>query len=410
MLTSTDPETLRDEVAALVANEIPEGRNLDYKEDFPSKSAKNRQNSPGLLNLDASEFLADVSAFANTAGGTLIYGVPEKKTEDGKNTGLPDSPVGVGGAEPEQLDQKVRTLESLLRTSLDPRVAGIRVVPVPGYERGPVFVVQVPRSFQAPHAVRRSKNFSYHARTTGGSHVMSTSELRAAFLENAGLREGLEGRREDLIRRVAEGQTARPLLDAAKLLIQVVPFSALGPGTFVDVRRLGLNSLRPLGDGGHNHAFCWDGYVAYRDQGEQTGTYALARRDGSLEAVTVSGLELFPDSQRHLSTNGVEREVLQGVPDLLQSLKQLELLPPVAVLVTLCGVKDTKIPARHEGMNAHVLPLQHDVLRLPEVILDDYEADLGRAFRRSFDAMWQAGGRRESPNYNDQGDWCRRGW
>jgi predicted HTH transcriptional regulator len=52
----------------LVANGVPEGKTIEYKEILPG-------NSDG----DKKEFLADVSSFANTTGGDLIFGVDEAK-------------------------------------------------------------------------------------------------------------------------------------------------------------------------------------------------------------------------------------------------------------------------------------------------------------------------------------------
>ncbi len=51
-------------LARLVADRVPEGRHLEYKETLPGDSERDKR-----------EFLADISAFANSAGGDLIYGV-----------------------------------------------------------------------------------------------------------------------------------------------------------------------------------------------------------------------------------------------------------------------------------------------------------------------------------------------
>ena len=61
------------DILQLIENEVPEGRDLDYKRD---------------INLDdRKEFLFDLTSFANTTGGIIIYGVEEKKDTNSKNTG-----------------------------------------------------------------------------------------------------------------------------------------------------------------------------------------------------------------------------------------------------------------------------------------------------------------------------------
>ena len=53
-----------DHLPALITNAVSEGRTIDYKRELPG-------NSDG----DKKEFLADVSSFANTSGGDLVFGM-----------------------------------------------------------------------------------------------------------------------------------------------------------------------------------------------------------------------------------------------------------------------------------------------------------------------------------------------
>ena len=71
------------DVDALVADEVREGRTVDYKETVP-----------GSADGEKTEFLADVSSFANASGGYIIYGIREKRDGDGKPTGIPESAKG----------------------------------------------------------------------------------------------------------------------------------------------------------------------------------------------------------------------------------------------------------------------------------------------------------------------------
>ena len=50
---------------------MAESRYLDYKERLPGDSDEDKR-----------ELLADVTAFANTAGGDLLYGVRERREEN----------------------------------------------------------------------------------------------------------------------------------------------------------------------------------------------------------------------------------------------------------------------------------------------------------------------------------------
>jgi hypothetical protein len=82
------------------------------------------------------EFLADVSSFANTAGGHLVYGISEAA---GIPTGLPGVVISDFDAE------KLR-LENLLRDGILPRISGIarstvvlHMIPLTAFETGQTF-------------------------------------------------------------------------------------------------------------------------------------------------------------------------------------------------------------------------------------------------------------------------------
>jgi hypothetical protein len=59
---------------------------IDYKEALPVES-----------DGDERDFLQDVSALANRIGGDLIDGIRERRDEDNKPTGEPDSAPGLPG-------------------------------------------------------------------------------------------------------------------------------------------------------------------------------------------------------------------------------------------------------------------------------------------------------------------------
>jgi len=62
----------KSDIDALLATGVAEGRTIEYKLTLP-----------GNTDQDKKEFLADISSFANAAGGDLLYGVaaPEGYTD-----------------------------------------------------------------------------------------------------------------------------------------------------------------------------------------------------------------------------------------------------------------------------------------------------------------------------------------
>src|ERR1700730_9434315 len=93
-------EATKEDVLALLSNEVTEDRSLDYKQALP-----------GNADAERKEFLADVSSFANAAGGDIVFGVVEQRV-DGRQTGVPEAVPGIpnlnADAEKLRLDNMVR--------------------------------------------------------------------------------------------------------------------------------------------------------------------------------------------------------------------------------------------------------------------------------------------------------------
>lgn len=83
------------ELRELVENRVSERKAVEYKQALPGKSDGERK-----------EFLADVSSFANTAGGHFVYGIKEEE-------GLP---VEISGFDVDNPDAVVSALDSIIRS------------------------------------------------------------------------------------------------------------------------------------------------------------------------------------------------------------------------------------------------------------------------------------------------------
>src|SRR6476659_7256514 len=84
----------------LKKNAVPESRTIDYKRDDATTGHRD-------------QFLANVTSFANTSGGYLLYGV-ETDTETSVPTAFPGLAIAA-------TDKTELTLNSMLRDNVDPR-------------------------------------------------------------------------------------------------------------------------------------------------------------------------------------------------------------------------------------------------------------------------------------------------
>ena len=179
-------------IEELIRNEVPEGKTLDYKEAWIGSNDEKKK-----------EFLADISSFANSAGGRIFYGISEKR-QDGKNTGLPDRADGLSDIEPEP---ELLRLENIVKTGLSPRLSGIRMKSIAGFSNGPVIVIDIPRSLNAPHGVWFQNWGKFFVRTEREKCQMDVNQIRSSFLTSETLESKLQSFRIDRIARIRANET-----------------------------------------------------------------------------------------------------------------------------------------------------------------------------------------------------------
>ncbi len=146
------PRTPQD-LKNLIKNQIQENIHLDYKR------------SSALLSKNSREEIAkDVSAFANSDGGCIIYGIEE------------DNQL------PKRIDSGVdhhkytrERLEDVITSNISPRIEGIKISRIQLSPDNSVYIVDIPKSFRGPHQ-ERVKN-RYYKRFNFKSQPMEDYEI-----------------------------------------------------------------------------------------------------------------------------------------------------------------------------------------------------------------------------------------
>ena len=151
-----DNYTLED-IESLIKNEVEESLYLDYKEARAlSKTDKAR--------LDITK---DVSSFANSDGGIIVYGVSEQGAK-------PKEVTPIDGSEFAK-----EWLENIIQ-QIQPRIDGIKIFPIriEGDIERSIYVVQIPRSANAPHMAKDNR---YYKRINFQSLPMEDYEIKDTY-------------------------------------------------------------------------------------------------------------------------------------------------------------------------------------------------------------------------------------
>jgi len=385
----------RPDLERLVTDQVHEGRMLDFKRDIALSNDEHRR-----------ELARDVSSFANAAGGDLIFGVEEAKDENGKNLGYPEKVVGVEC--PNFDDTKLR-IESIIRENIDPRIHGIDIRKIDGFERGPVIVVRIPRSWNAPHMVSYKSQTHFYSRNSSGKHPLDVREIKAAFLEGTEQAARVRRFRDERLGRIVAGETPVPFAaeNGAILVMHLVPIT-LGHDTELDLVSLSKNpaSMPPPRPGtGWNGRFNLDGFVTFSgpNEGPQR-SYLQAFRGGAFEAVVA--LPYGKTQPPALNAIGAEKAVADTGTTCIGLMRQFGIDAPVAIAVAVLGARGAQINRAEwvePGDGPH--PIDRDPIILPDVLVEEAQPGLRVLLRPMFDALWQSSGWERSFGYDSDGCW-----
>jgi hypothetical protein len=136
----------------LIADEIQESLTLDYKASPALGKSSDAKN----------ELCKDVSAFANSAGGQIVYGMIEK---DRKPTAIDDG---------SELSRE--WIEQVIDSNVQPRIDGLVIAPIAVATGRHAYVVKIPQaSGRAPH---QAPDHKYYKRQNFQSVPMEDYEVK----------------------------------------------------------------------------------------------------------------------------------------------------------------------------------------------------------------------------------------
>lgn len=381
----------KDDIDSLIANEVPESRTLEYKEQLPGHSDN-----------DKKEFLADISSFANSSGGDLIYGVQEQRDNNNKTTGIPEAAKGLSII---NTDAEIRRLEDIIRNGIAPRIVGIQPIAIEGFLSGPAIIMRIPKSWNSPHMVTFKNHSRFYSRSSAGKYPLEVDEIRSAFIASESLAERISQFRTDRIAKIIGDETPFPLRPNPKIVLHVLPISSFSAGASIDLRPIkNASLLRPLYSITSSNRFNFDGVVAYTTSRDSIArSYTQMFRNGCIEAVEASLIEEREKGKLIYSVE-YEKQLIRGLEDYLNLQKNLEINPPIFVMLSFLHVKSCTMGVGSDRFDSGQ-PIDRDIILVPEVVVEDYTDKASHILRPLFDAIWQACGWSGSSNYDENGNW-----
>jgi hypothetical protein len=364
----------------LIAEQIRESKFIEYKKELPDK-------------MDSSKisFLAGISAFANSSGGTLIYGIEAKD-------GIPKCLIGFPRG---TIEKDVLRIDQMIKSGISPKIPSCEIRAVDINDNNSIVIIKVEKSWLSPHIVSYNEHCKFYGRTSAGKYQLDIDEIKQSFLLGEQIPERIRKFRIERIINIQSNSTSVNVNSGAKLVIHVIPLEGFTRpfNINLEVASKSENMLAPIGASGWNNRINLDGIIQYTPLSDSfCDSYTQLYRSGSVEALYV-----FNRQEKYLPSTAYERYVIKALKEYFPKLLNMGISFPMYVFISLLGLKGYRLAVSNHEM--YMYSNSSDDVILPEVICESTSQDISIILRPVFDMVWNAFGLIRSFNYDENGSW-----
>ncbi len=286
---------------------------------------------------------------------------------------------------------------------MEPRLPAHRFHAVEAQPGRHVLVLVVKQSWMGPHMVATADS-RFYARTSAGKYALDVTEIRAAFLQGEELPARIRRFRDERLGLIASSETPVALRAGARVVLHLVPFSALGRGTTVDLAAWKKVAPPGLGGSSDGSMFNADGHVVGEGRGDQSAQgYVQLFRSGALEAVYAHSHEV--KGLRVMNVWAFESLLVEALSRYHRAFGEIGVLPPISVALSLVGVRGYGLVYSARSDRGGRAVVVKDVVTLPDVVVEELDLEPAAVLRPIFDALWQTFGLPRSLTYDEHGKW-----
>ena len=197
VLTKTLDQIGFGDLQELIAAEVPESQEIEFKQSLPTSDGKPDRWLTGGRKLGEkakNEIVTEAVAFANAYGGVLLLGIAESEAKPSVAAGI--SPIP-------RCAELAERLKLVFRDCVEPQIPRVEIVAVPTEEDGDggVIAIRTGRSRMAPHRVKPTRKCPI--RRSDRCEEMTMREIQDLTLN---LSRGLERLERRLAERTAKFQ------------------------------------------------------------------------------------------------------------------------------------------------------------------------------------------------------------
>jgi hypothetical protein len=252
----------------------------------------------------------------------------------------------------------------------------------------------------------------FFSRTSKGNYQLDVGEIRSAFTASETAIDRIRSFKNNRVAQLVANETPIAFEDGAKVILHLIPANAFHPGSRYDVLETydRAEMLPTLFSSSLTRRINLDGVVWYQAVSgrDLSANYTQIYHNGIIESVSHNILRPRTTAEGEISllipSSTFEQKIIQCVNGYIKSYVALDIELPVYVFLTITGAKNYNmaVPSYYYDDS---YPIDRDVLLIPEIILEDYNAPVHTIMRPIIDQVWNACGFHGSSNYDDNGNW-----
>lgn len=368
-----------DTLDRLIANGVAESRTLEYKRDLPNPNDKDSKR----------EFLADVTSFANSQGGDLLYGIDAPK-------GIPTAIAELSVDDP---DAELRRWEDIIQSGVEPRIPGLHFRWIASAEDRGVMLIRVPPSPVGPHRIIFSNWSRFFSRRSNAKYEMDTHELREAFVAGDALPNRIHSLHLQAVDAAVRGELPVGLGDDPKAIVSLMPMTYFRERRDLDITP--ENALAPIRPSGYMDSVeMIEGVLLHTIPSESGAvrSYAITYRQGRIDVVWTIGRvvhQLRKDEAPIVWPKRFEDGVLDAAISGVARLQPFGIEGPWTVHASLTGIRKYRMVVNDEYWSD---PSWRDQVTLPSLRIETMNRAALLPLLRSF---WLAFGLRRPDDPSD---------
>ncbi len=356
-----------------------------------------------LTKENKKEFLADVSSFANSSGGDIIYGIDEQN--------------GVVGFDVENIDKLILQIEQIIRSGIAPRVL-YRIKEVKTEDGKWIVIIRIERSFFGPHQVIIFGWEKFWSRGESGKFKLDVYQLKDAFNYSEGIKQRINDFIIDRISRIYSDETPVRLSNKPKMIFHAIPIQNFANNDNLNIHSLTrkFSAISTIGksDASFRKIINFDGIISYDlPDSAYHESYMQLFRNGSIESVDVSilGNGDLGNGEKIIPITLLEDTLLDTTQYLFNLLGVIEAKAPFLLFFNLINIRGYQFPRAFNSLYQTHLPskpIRENELRFTEMMINNLGSPV-KIFKDWFDNLWQAFGYEKSLNYISDNEWRANG-